>query len=120
MNKWKWILVYANLWRIIPIYLISKFCRFKDKLNMDIEVWTRKLVPPEYQTKSTMLKMGFCILAERAFVNVIQNRLHRNPALWVISRVLFRPLESLYINMPPENIGGGTILPAWICYYCSR
>lgn len=56
-----------------------------------------------------MLKMGYCIFKERAFVNVIQNRLHRNPMLWEIARVLFKPLDSLYINMPPENIGVGYI-----------
>jgi len=27
--------------------------------------------------------------------------------MFVITRVLYRPLESLYINMPPEKIGGG-------------
>jgi serine O-acetyltransferase len=29
--------------------------------------------------------------------------------MFVISRVLFPPLKSLYINMPPENIGGGLV-----------
>jgi len=27
----------------------------------------------------------------------------------ILSRMLFKPLESLYINMPPEKIGGGYI-----------
>lgn len=35
------------------------------------------------------------------------NRLHRNKIFWCLSRILFKPLDSLYINMPPEKIGGG-------------
>lgn len=107
MNKLNWILVYINIWRIMPIYWFAKMCHHKDKINKDIDVWIQKIVPLEYQKKNKMLKMGFCIFAERAFINVIQNRLHRNPVMWGISRVLFKPLNSLYINMPPEDIGGG-------------
>lgn len=43
------------------------------------------------------------------FRNAMLNRLHRNKMSYVISRILFKPLESLYINMPPEKIGGGYI-----------
>ena len=107
MNKLKWMLVYINIWRIVPVYWFTKLCYHKEKINKDIDVWIQKLVPSEYQTKSKILKMGYCIFAERAFVNVIQNRLHRNPVMWGISRILFKPLDSLYINMPPEDIGGG-------------
>lgn len=107
MGKIKWFRVYVNLWRIFPLYLIVRACRYKEKLKADIDVWIQNLVPTECKSKSRMLKMGYCIFEERAFVNVIQNRLHRNPLLWGISRILFKPLDSLYINMPPENIGGG-------------
>lgn len=107
MNKIRLLLVYLNLWRVCPVYVMTKVCHHRDKLDKDIDIWIRNLVPPEYQSKSRMLKMGYCIFAERAFVNVLQNRLHRNPVLWGISRILFKPLESLYINMPPEHIGGG-------------
>lgn len=31
----------------------------------------------------------------------------------ILSRMLFKPLESLYINMPPEKIGG-VIYSTWI------
>lgn len=106
MNKLKWMLVYINIWRIMLVYWFTKMCYHKDKINKDIDVWIQKLVPSKYQTRSRMLKMGYCIFAERAFVNVIQNRLHRNPIMWGISRILFKPLDSLYINMPPEDIGG--------------
>lgn len=107
MGKIKWLRVYVNLWRIFPLYLIVRACRYKEKLKADIDVWIQNLVPTECESKSRILKMGYCIFEERAFVNVIQNRLHRNPLLWGISRILFKPLDSLYINMPPENIGGG-------------
>lgn len=86
----------------------NKKCYHREKIDLDINMWIQNLVSPEYKTKSRMLKMGYCIFTERAFVNVIQNRLHRNPVLWGISRILFKPLESLYINMPPEDIGGYT------------
>lgn len=105
MEKARWVLVYLNLWRLCPLYLMTKICSFKDKLNLDIDVWINKLVPSQYK-QCRMLKMGYCIFSERAMVNVILNRFHRNPMMWGIARILFKPLDSLYINMPPENMGG--------------
>lgn len=90
---------------------------FINKLNLDIDVWINKLVPSQYK-QCRMLKMGYCIFSERAMVNVILNRFHRNPMMWGIARILFKPLDSLYINMPPENIGG-VIFSTWLCDCCS-
>lgn len=39
--------------------------------------------------------------------NVVENRLHRNPIRCLLFRVLFKQMESLYINTPPEWIEGG-------------
>ena len=44
---------------------------------------------------------------EKETRNIFLNRLHRNPIMFAIARLFYRPLESLYINMPPEKIGGG-------------
>lgn len=54
-----------------------------------------------------MLNFGYSIFSEKACRNIMLNRLHRNPVLFIIVRVLFRPLTSLYINMSPESYGGG-------------
>ena len=60
-----------------------------------------------------MFAYGFCMIDTKEYRNVVLNRLHRNPIFYLITRILFRPLESLYINMPPENVGG-TLFSAWI------
>lgn len=47
------------------------------------------------------------LIEEPCSRNVVENRLHRNPIRCVIFRMLFKQLESLYINTPPERIEGG-------------
>lgn len=95
------------MWRILPVYLLLKISKHKDRLNDDIEIWINNLVQEEKQKHKRVTNFGYCIMTEKAFRNVIQNRLHRNPVSFVICRMFFPPLNSLYINMPPENIGGG-------------
>lgn len=54
------------------------------------------------QRFSDLMVFSWLLVNTKEFRNVMFNRLHRN----IICRVLFKPLEGLYINMPPENIGG--------------
>lgn len=107
MDKLRWIWSYVNYFRTLLLYFLISSCKYKIEAKEDINVWVLKLIIPEKQNKNIIIKLGYCIKCEKAFINVLQNRLHKNPAMYCISRLLFRPLESLYINMPPENIGGG-------------
>lgn len=103
--SYKWVLVYANLWRIVPAYLLCKLCKHKEKLNMDIAVWSKK--QPSVEDEAEVLKFGYHLMNTKEFRNVILMRLHRNPFIYIVVRCFFKPLDSLYINMPPEKIGGG-------------
>lgn len=107
MRRYKLIWIYFNMWRIIPAYLCTKVSKHRNKIEMDIDIWKKRLLPVEHQGHSEVVSFGMCLFLEKAFRNVILNRLHRNPIAFAIFRCLFSPLDSLYINMPPENIGGG-------------
>lgn len=60
-------------------------------------------------SKSRFWQLGYLLINEKENRNIFLNRLHRNPIMFLIIRVLFSPLNSLYINMSPENIGGGLV-----------
>lgn len=105
MGKIYWIRTYLNLWRIIPAYLISKINKHKNKCARDLQVWIENA---SYLRKySELCAFGYLLANSKECRNILLNRLHRNPFMWVVVRILFRPLESCYINMPPEKIGGG-------------
>lgn len=106
MKKVENLLVCLNLWRIIPAYLIFKTNHFKEKCDMDFAQW--KLYSADaIQTHTNLFQFGYILLYEKSCRNIFLNRLHRNPFMYIIVRMLFSPLESCYINMPPEKIGGG-------------
>ena len=105
------LLVYTNMWRIFPFYLICKHSKFQDKVNKDINVWIFK--HHDIKSHSQVFDFGYLVMNVKEFRNVMLNRLHRNKFGYIISRLLFKPMESLYINMPPEKIGG-VIFSAWI------
>ena len=96
---------YLNMWRIVPVYVLCTHCRFKEKVRLDIAMWTEN--NKELTEVSELVQFGYFLTNMIEFRNLMLNRLHRNKISYVISRILFRPLDSLYINMPPENIGGG-------------
>ena len=58
MEKIKWLRVYINLWRILPLYLIVKAYRYKEKLKADIDVWIQNLVPTESKLKKQNAENG--------------------------------------------------------------
>ena len=61
----------------------------------------------ELKEFSDLIQFVYFAMNMMEFRNIMLNRLHRNKISYIISRILFKPLESLYINMPPEKIGGG-------------
>ncbi len=99
--------VYLSMWRVLPFYMLCKHCKFKDRVKMDITMWKEK--NQELNEFSDLIQFGYFTMNMIEFRNIMLNRLHRNKISYILSRMLFKPLESLYINMPPEKIGGGYI-----------
>ena len=105
--NYRWLLTYLSVWRIFPAWVCFKTNKFRKKCQMDLMAWVK-----HYQSvndKSPFWQLGYLLINEKETRNIFQNRLHRNPFMFLIVRVLFSPLESLYINMPPERIGGGLV-----------
>lgn len=105
MKKYKLLLIYLNMWRILVMYFCICNCKFKEKTKKDIDVWIEKNA--KTLNKNRIIRFGYVIIDSPEFRNVLLNRLHRNIIMYIICRILFPPLDSLYIKMPPENIGGG-------------
>lgn len=103
--NYKWLIVYLNIWRILPIYLLCKHSLFFNKIEEEIKVWTKN--NPAIGDKSEFLSFAYHMMDTKEFRNLLLNRLHRNPISYCLTRFFFKPLDSLYINMPPEKIGAG-------------
>ena len=101
----RWVNTYISMWRILPGYVFFCCNRFNKECQEDLSVWTQYF--EEVQNKSKLLQFGFLLVNQKEIRNIFLNRLHRNPIMFAIMRICFPPLESLYINMPPEKIGGG-------------
>lgn len=102
-NSVKKIYVYMNYFRTIPAFFLVNTCRFSDKCKEDIEAYSRHL----FNNKSDFFCFSRMLVEEKSLRNVLLNRMHRNIGHYVLFRILFKPLESLYINTPPEVIDGG-------------
>jgi serine O-acetyltransferase len=105
MAKIRKMLVWLNLWRVLPAYLVFCTNKFRDKCAEDLAEWVR--YEAEATEKSTMMRLGYFLVNCKECRNIFQNRLRRNPLSYLAMRVLFPPLESCYISMPPEDLGGG-------------
>ena len=105
MKKIYWIKTYINFWRIIPVYFLSKVNKHSKKCSQDLQAWIDNLI--YLKNYPRLWSFGYMLINFKESRNILLNRLHRNPFMWIIARILFRPLESCYINMPPEKIGGG-------------
>lgn len=105
MKKLFWINTYLNLWRVMPVYLFLRINKHRVKCVKDLRAWIDHAV--YLKAYSELLAFGYLFVNFKECRNILLNRLHRNPVMWVITKILFPPLESCYINMPPEKIGGG-------------
>lgn len=108
MNKLRMVWVYLNFWRILPAYLFFRTNKFKAKCLIDLEEWVKRFAA--VKEKGKLIQFGYIVLFNKVYRNILLNRLHRNLFMCIIARILFAPLSSCYINMPPENIGGGLFL----------
>ncbi len=108
LSEIRYVQVYLNMFRVLPYYYIVNHCRFKEKVKEDIDAWIRQAIDECDRNKHIRIVLfGYCLCKEKAFRNVMLNRLHRNPIKYIFGRLLFKPLDTLYINMSPENINGG-------------
>ena len=105
MNTMRWINTYLNMWRILPAYWIFLRNRFRVQCQEDLDVWVYYF--PVVKDRRKFIQLGYILVNQKETRNIFLNRLHRNPIMYVTIRLFFPPLESLYINMPPEKIGGG-------------
>ena len=106
MKKIKLLLTFLNLWRVLPVYLFFLTNRFKDKCKMDFEQWVL-YASPDIVNRKKIFQFAYLLLYEKTCRNILLNRLNRNPIMYVVTRMFFKPLESCYIGVPPEKIGGG-------------
>lgn len=105
MKKLLWIYTYLNFWRVIPAYFLSRINKHREKCAQDLRAWINNANTANDRAK--LWAFGYFLINCKECRNIFLNRLHRNPFMWVVMRLLFPPLESCYINMPPEKIGGG-------------
>ena len=105
MAKIRRFLVWLNLWRVLPAYVLFLTNKFRDKCDEDLAEWVR--YEAEACQKSKLLRFGYFMVNCKECRNIFQNRLRRNPIMYMTVRMLFPPLESCYISMPPEDLGGG-------------
>lgn len=96
-----------NYWRTLPVYLCAICSKQKDLIKADIARWNEI-----DQVNFNMFEsLNWYLTYKKEFRNLIQHRL-KNPSRsfvsmiqFVIARILWKPLETLYIHT--EEIGGG-------------
>ncbi len=106
--NYRWVWTYLSVWRILPAWICFKTNKFRDKCAMDFAAWQNHYVTAEH--RSSFWQFGYLLINSKETRNIFQNRLHRNPLMFVIVRILFPPLNSLYILVPPEHVGGGLVI----------
>ena len=107
MNTLRWIWTYLCVGRILVAWFCFRLNKFRAKCKMDLSAWCSHY--GFVNGKSGFFKLGHLLIHEKETRNIFLNRLHRNPIMFLMVRILFPPLDSLYLNMPPEKIGGGLI-----------
>jgi len=107
MKKIRWIWTYMCFFRILLSWIFFRKNKFKDKCNMDLNAWINHY--GSVHDKNKFWQLGYLLVNEKETRNIFLNRLHRNPIMFLIVRALYSPMNSLYINMPPEKIGGGLV-----------
>ena len=100
-----WIYTYLSIFRIFPAYICFKTNKFRQKCEMDLDVWIEYF--SAVSNHSRFWQFGYLIVNQKETRNIFLNRLLRNVLMYASVRLLFKPLDSLYISTPPEKIGGG-------------
>lgn len=103
----KRLLAIINYWRTFPVYLCVLFSKHIDLIKKDVTRWNEI-----NQIKFNMFEsLNWYMTYKKEFRNLLQHRL-KNPSRsivamthFLIARMLWKPMESLYIYT--EDIGGG-------------
>lgn len=106
-GKAKRLFAVINYLRTLPVYLCVLCSKQKNLIKMDVARWNEI-----DQVRFNLFEsINWYMTYKKEFRNLIQHRL-KNPSRslvamvhFVIARILWKPLESLYIYT--ENIGGG-------------
>lgn len=106
-NAVKRLLAMINYPRTLPVFLCALCSKHKKRIQMDVARWNEIDQIPFNFFESINWHMTY----KKEFRNLIQHRL-KNPSRtlmamchYAIARVLWKPMESLYIYT--EDIGGG-------------
>ena len=106
----KRVLALRNFFRTLPVYFCVLASPQKKLIKMDID---RYCSITKFKG-GTFISLNWFLTEDKAFRNLLQHRL-KNPTrslkCWVhffIARLLWKPLESLYINT--LHIGGGLFI----------
>lgn len=107
VKKLKKLFAIRNYPRTLPVYLCVMFSKQKRLIEMDIARWNEITTVNDNMFKS----LNWHLTETKEFRNLLQHRL-KNPSRslksWIhffIARILWKPLESLYLNT--LEIGGG-------------
>lgn len=101
----------VNYIRTLPVYLCVLTSRQRKLVEMDLERWQ---AVSGSRFKSTFSALNWFLACKKEFRNLVQHRL-KNPSRsaramvhYMIARILWRPLDSLYLYT--EDIGGGLFI----------
>ena len=106
-GKIKRILAVRNYWRTLPVYLCVLCSKQKNLVKMDVSRWNEI----NGMNLGLFNALNWYLTDEKQFRNLLLHRL-KNPSRslgswvhFVIGRIFWKPLDSLYLNTP--DIGGG-------------
>lgn len=107
MMKIKRLLALRNIFRTMPVYFCVLMSPHRRLIKMDIE---RYCQITQFQG-NLFISLNWFLTEDMAFRNLLQHRM-KNPTRsikcwmhYIIARILWKPLDSLYINT--LDIGGG-------------
>lgn len=103
MRKKDTLKYYLNLWRLWLAYVAFSVSKEKEKIYMDIEMWNsiKKLSGTNWRC------LAYYMLVYKEFRNIFLYRI-RTTIFVAIVKVLFPPMETLYLACP--EIGGGLFI----------
>ena len=88
-------------------YYLCLNSKYSDKVKQDLSVWKKR--ENRITAYSDLKAFSWLAMNTKEFRNVMLIGYITINLVMVICRILFKPLDSLYINMPPEKIGGDFI-----------
>ncbi len=87
-----WII--ANMWRIIPTWLIAITNKNKDLIKSDLDRWNMYY----RRFDNDIIQFGYLLLRIKEYRNLLINRLMRSKAHAAMVTFLFKPCDTLFVN----------------------